>query len=246
MKNLLKIQNLRVSVSNKEILRGINLSVTKGAIHAIMGPNGSGKSTLTLSIMGHPKYTITNGSILFEGQDVTNMTTAERALAGIFLAFQSPLEIEGLKIKDFLFHAYSTHCKQRGESVRIPNFEALLVKNIALLNIPPAFVERSLNYGSSGGEKKQIEILQLAMLQPKFVILDEIDSGLDVDALKTICNGIQELRKASPNMSILVITHYPRILHYLIPDKVHVMQAGKIVQTGDKALAYEIEKEGFV
>lgn len=245
MQKILVIKDLEVSIKETKILKGVNLSMNRGETHAIMGPNGSGKSTLTMSIMGHPRYTISNGSITFDGKDISSATTDERSHAGIFLAFQSPLEIEGLKIKDFLFQAYSAQKKNKGERTSVPEFEKLLVEKIKALNLPPAFVERSLNCGFSGGEKKQIEVLQLAMLSPKFVILDEIDSGLDVDALKTICGSISQLKQAAPDTAILIITHYPRILHYLIPDKVHVLQNGVIVQSGNKELAYEIEKEGY-
>ena len=237
MENILTIKNLKASVKETKILSGIDLSVKHGEIHAIMGPNGSGKSSLALSVMGHPKYKITDGSIAFENKDVTSTPVHKRAQAGIFLAFQTPYEIEGVTLKEFLYQICSS---RSGE-----NFEQSLEKNLKLLNIKPEMLNRSLNVGFSGGEKKQIETLQIAMLKPKLIILDEIDSGLDVDALKIICNTLKKLKEKNQNTSILVITHYPRILHHLEPDFVHIMKDGAIVQSGTKELAYKIEREGY-
>lgn len=249
MKNILEVKDLHVSIRrggpapDKEILNGVSLSVEQGSIHAIMGPNGSGKSSFSKTLIGHPAYTVTKGSITFAGQDLTKLSLCERAQAGIFLAFQTPFEIEGVTLKDFLFHAYQAKHKKAS----VTEFEELLVKNLKLLSIPPAFVERSVNVGFSGGEKKRAEILQLAMLKPKVAILDEIDSGLDVDALKTVCKCINTIKRNSEleNLTIILITHYPRILHYLSPDIVHVMQNGKITQSGSKELAEQIESEGY-
>ena len=231
MENLLEIKNLHVETTDgTKILSGINLNIKPGEIHAIMGPNGSGKSTLSLSIMGHPNYKITNGSITFLKENFLKKSISERSKAGVFLAFQNPLEIEGVTIKDFLYQVYQS--KNENKEKSIEDFEKNLVKNLKLLEINPRFVERHLNIGFSGGEKKRIETLQLAMLQPKLVILDEIDSGLDVDALKIICNAISKLKKqTNPKMAIIVITHYPRILNYLIPDSVHIIQDGTIIKT---------------
>jgi len=241
MENKLYIKNLHVSIDKTEILKGLDLSVKSGEIHAIMGPNGSGKSTLALTLMGHPKYKTTDGSIEFSGQNLAKMSIQQRAEAGIFLAFQSPTEIEGISLREFLYQVFIS--KSKNSSVE--EFEKLLVKNIKSLKIKPELVERSINLGLSGGEKKQAEILQLSMLKPKLVILDEIDSGLDIDALKTICDGINKIKQEDPSMSILIITHYPRILNYLEPDFVHVMQNGKIKESGTKQLAQEIEESGY-
>lgn len=264
MKDLVQIQNLHVSVGDTAILNGIDLTIREGEVHAIMGPNGSGKSTLALTIMGHPKYAITDGSITFDTKDLLSLSVDERAKAGIFLAFQNPIEIEGVTIHEFLYHAY--RAKYKGS---ITKFEKLLTESLELLEISSEFIYRHINVGLSGGEKKKIEVLQLAILQPKLVILDEIDSGLDVDALKTICNAIISLKEKNQNMSILIITHYPRILHYLVPStetsldtspsaklrgtlgtngldvKVHIMRKGVIAQSGTKELAQKIEKEGY-
>lgn len=237
MKNVLEVKNLHVSVADQPVLNGVDLSISEGSVHAIMGPNGSGKSTLSLTLMGHPAYKITDGSVVFGGKDLVGVPTSQRANAGMFLAFQSPLEIEGVTLKELLYQASG--------GLPVHEFEEKLAANLRLLDIPPAFVERSLNVGFSGGEKKRVEILQLAMLKPKLVILDEIDSGLDIDALKVICEGINKLKQDNPAMALLVITHYPRILKYLIPDKVHVMQEGTIVKSGTIELAQELEREGY-
>lgn len=245
MKNLLSIKNLHVSVDETEILKGIDLSLEKSQIHAIMGPNGSGKSTLSKVIAGHPDCSITDGSLFLEEQDLQKLSIPERAQAGIFLAFQNPLEIEGITIRDFLYHAYQAKCKNQEKRPSVGDFKKILKESIDLLLINPEFLDRSLNLGFSGGEKKRAEILQLAVLKPKLAILDEIDSGLDVDALKIVCRGITTLKKENPDMTILIITHYPRILNYLVPDAVHIMSDGKIIQSGTEKLAQTIEKEGY-
>jgi len=238
MENLIKIKKLTVSAGETQILNGIDLSIKKGETHAIMGPNGSGKSTLALTIMGHPKYKVTGGSILFEDKDITTLPVDKRAQLGLFLAFQAPLEIEGITVHEFLYQIYQAKHKNLAKKPTISDFEKLLAESLKLLKIKNEFIGRHINVGMSGGERKKIEILQLAILQPKFVILDEIDSGLDVDALKDICRVLA-------NMSILIITHYPRILNYLKPNAVHVMYNGTITKSGTAELAQEIEKEGY-
>ncbi len=249
MEHLLSIKDLKVSIdneSNKEsILNGIDLSIKAGEIHAIMGRNGSGKSTLAMTIMGHPKYIVTDGSIKFSDNNIINniinMPPDERSKLGIFLAFQDPIEIEGVSIEDFLFQAY----RSKHNQISPEEFEKILEKNLKYLGINRNFAKKDINFNFSGGEKKKAEILQLSILEPKIAILDEIDSGLDVDSLKQVCSGISKLREKNSNLSLVIITHYPRILDYLVPDFVHVMQRGKIVKSGKKELAQEIEREGY-
>jgi len=244
MKNLLlSVHNLHVSINETAILNGINLSIAKGEIHVIMGPNGSGKSTLSKTIVGHPDYKITDGTITFDGKKLQELSVSERAQAGIFLAFQNPLEIEGVSLQDFLYHAYKAQLKNKKKPAE--DFEDLLIKNLKLLSISPEFIERSTNFGFSGGEKKRAETLQLALLQPKLAILDEIDSGLDVDALRIVCEGISAVKEENPDMALLIITHYPRILNYLNPDFVHILDKGKIIESGGRDLAEMIEREGY-
>ena len=242
---LLTIKDLQVSIDDKEILTGINLVLHKGEVHAIMGPNGSGKSTLAYTLMGHPKYIITVGSIELNGDDVTHMPVDKRAQAGLFLGFQYPFEIEGVTLRDFLRQSYNALYGGTEKQLGLKDFRALLEDKMKLLNVAPEFIDRSVNVGFSGGEKKRAEVLQLAVLQPKLAILDEIDSGLDIDALRIVCEGIERVRYDNPEMSLLVITHYQRILKYLEPDVVHVMQAGKIVRSGTKELAHELERVGY-
>jgi len=237
MKNLLDVENLHTSVGQTKILNGINLSIKPGEIHTIMGPNGSGKSSLALTIVGHPQHRITSGSIKFFDQEIVNLSVAERSQKGIFLSFQNPSEVEGVSIREFLYAI-----QQNKNPVE---FERLLTSKMDELNLSSEFVDRSVNYKFSGGEKKQAEILQLAMIKPRLAILDEIDSGLDIDALKTVCKSINNTKKQTEEMSILIITHYPRILNYLATNVVHVMDNGKIVKSGDKKLADLIEKEGY-
>lgn len=245
MLSLFSIKDFSASTNNKQILKDINLNIAPGQIHAIMGPNGSGKSTLALTLMGHPKYKITNGTITLNGKDITALSPDQRAKAGLFLAFQNPHEIEGISLRDFLRQSYNALHKGTDKELSPLEFRNLLSKKIKLLKVKPDFVERSINYKFSGGEKKRAEILQLAVLQPKLAILDEIDSGLDIDALKIVCDGINSIKKENPKMSLLIITHYPRILSYLKPSVVHVLQNGSIIKSGDKSLALALESEGY-
>lgn len=236
----LAIENLHVEVDGKEILKGVSLSVPLGKVVAIMGPNGSGKSTLANTIMGHPKYNVTSGKILVDGEDVTRMAPDLRARKGLFLSFQYPKEISGLTLGNFLRTALNA---RREEKIGVVEFHKLLKEKMIELDMDASFRKRSLNEGFSGGEKKRCEILQMLVLEPTYAILDETDSGLDVDALKIVAAGIQKMR--SPDRGLLIITHYNRILDYLTPDVVCVMKDGKIVKTGGAELAREIEEKGF-
>ena len=234
------IQDLHVTSDGKEILKGINLVIDLGEVHALMGPNGSGKSTLAHILMGHPKYQVTQGKILLDGEDITNLAPHVRAKKGLFLSFQYPTEIPGISLSSFLRTAYnSVHEKQ----LSVVEFHTLLKQKMKELSIDSSFSKRSLNEGFSGGEKKRAEILQMAILQPAFAILDETDSGLDVDALRSVAEGINSMK--GPLIAVLIITHYNRILDYISPDKVHIMIGGKIVKEGTASLAKEIEKTGF-
>lgn len=226
----------------KPIICRCNLLLNFGTVQALMGQNGSGKSTLALTIMGHPFYAITSGALMFEGKDITNLSTEKRAKRGIFLAFQQPFEIPGVRIVTFLKESYQAIT---GENVSVSEFYELLKRKMAVLSIDPLFATRNLNEGFSGGEKKRFELLQALLLKPKLLLLDEIDSGLDVDALRFVGEGVQALQKECPQMSILLITHYPRILRYIIPEQVHIMHKGTIVQSGPIQLAYDIEKKGY-
>jgi Fe-S cluster assembly ATP-binding protein len=244
----LEIKDLHVNVEEKEIVKGINIKIKKGEIHAIMGPNGAGKSTLSYAVMGHPKYKITKGQIILEGEDITSLPPDERARKGIFLAFQYPVSIPGLNLANFLKYAYNASkgkdVTNKGEEiVSSLQFQKILKEKMKLLGIKESFVERNLNEGFSGGEKKKAEILQLAVLDPKFAFLDETDSGLDIDALRTVASGINKI--ASEKIGIVIITHYQRILRYIKPDYVHIMVDGKIVKTGDVGLAEELEEKGY-
>ncbi len=238
MEPMLQIKDLRVEVDGKEILKGINLKVNKGEIHAIMGPNGTGKSTLAYAIAGHPKYKITNGSIIFNGKDMTKLAPYERAKEGLFLAFQYPTEISGVNISHFLY----TISKLRN-NLNPLEFRKQLIEKGRIVNIDKTFLDRQLNVGFSGGEKKILEILQMLMINPKFAVLDETDSGLDIDSLQTISNAINQLR--SDDFSALVVTHYQRILNFIKPDFIHVLIDGNIVKTGDFNLAKELESKGY-
>ena len=237
----LVVKDLHVSVDGVPILKGIDLEVKQGEVNAIMGPNGSGKSTLAYILMGHPKYKVEKGQILLDGADITNLPPDQRAKKGLFLSFQYPQEISGVSVSNFLRTALNSI---KGEKISVMDFKKLFDEKLAMLKMDAAFGKRHLNEGFSGGEKKKAEILQLAVLQPKIAILDETDSGTDVDALKTISNGINTVAK-SQNMGILLITHYDRILQYIKPDKVHILVDGKIVKTGGPELPKQIEKEGY-
>lgn len=241
---MLKIKNLHAGVENKKILKGINLEVNPGEVHAIMGPNGSGKSTLASVIAGREDFEMTRGKILFEGEDLDDMAPEERAHNGIFLSFQYPVEIPGVTVTNFIKTAINETRKARGEEDMPANEMLKLIREKAeLLEIDRKFLSRSLNEGFSGGEKKRNEIFQMAMLQPKLAILDETDSGLDIDALRIVANGVNKLR--SKDNAVVVITHYQRLLEYIVPDFVHVMHDGKIVKSGTKELALELEEKGY-
>jgi Fe-S cluster assembly ATP-binding protein len=237
----LEIQNLHVRVEGAdEILHGVDLRVEKGQTHALMGPNGSGKSTLANTIMGNPNYEITEGSIVLNGEDLTEADPDERARAGIFMAFQYPATIPGVSVANFLRLAVNAG---REEPIRVKEFGQLLRKNMDMLRIDPQFTKRYLNEGFSGGEKKRAEILQLAMLRPEFAVLDETDSGLDIDALRIVADGVNQLR--GPDLGALIITHYTRILRYVRPEFVHIMLDGRIVREGGPELADRLEAEGY-
>ena len=240
----LEVKNLKVKIEDKEIVKGINLTIEKGEIVALMGPNGSGKSTLAYALMGHPRYEITSDKIILKGEDVTNISPDERAKKGLFLSFQYPQEIAGVSVSNFLRTALNAKREASGEKpISVMDFHKLLQEKMKLLKIDKSFALRYLNEGFSGGEKKRMEILQMSVLEPKIGILDEADSGLDVDALKTVANGINKIRGSE--MGILLITHYQRILNYITPDKVHIMMDGKIVKSDDKKLALKVEKKGY-
>lgn len=241
---LLSIKDLRVAVGDKEIVKGLSLEIPAGEVHALMGPNGSGKSSLVHALMGHPNYAIVAGSVTFEEKDLFAMPPHERAMAGLFLAFQYPREIAGVTLRSFLFAAHKAQATAREEKpLTILQFKDRLDERMRALHMDPAFAERSLNKGFSGGEKKKAEVLQMDILRPRLALLDETDSGLDVDALKIVAEGVQALR--SPQSSALVVTHYARILQYLKPDRVHVMINGSIVESGGPELAHALEKDGY-
>jgi len=245
MMSVLEIKNLQVSVTaevgNKEILRGVDLTVKAGETHAIMGPNGSGKSTLAYSIAGHPKYLITGGSVTLDGNDVLEMSVDERAKAGLFLAMQYPVEVPGVSVSNFLRTAVTAI---RGEAPKVRTWVGEVKEAMASLNIDTAFSERNVNEGFSGGEKKRHEILQMELLRPKIAILDETDSGLDVDALRIVSEGVNKV-KANSDLGVMLITHYTRILRYIKPDFVHVFANGKIVEAGGPELADKLEEQGY-
>ncbi len=237
---LLEIRDLHVSVENKEILTGVNLTVRRGEIHALMGPNGTGKSTLANAIMGHPGYTVTRGEILLEGQNILELSPDERARRGLFLAFQYPSAIPGVTLSNFLRLAVNS---VRGEELNVLEFHKLLRQKMKMLEVDASFAKRYLNDGFSGGEKKRSEVLQLAMLEPKMVILDETDSGLDIDALRIVSSGVNKVHNDA--MGVLLITHYVRILQYIRPQFVHILYNGKIVASGDYSLAEKLEAQGY-
>lgn len=238
----LKIRDLHVSVKEKEILKGVNLEVKGGEIHAIMGPNGTGKSTLASALMGHPTYEVTQGEVLLDGENVLEMEVDERARAGLFLAMQYPSEISGVTNADFLRSAINAK-RGEGNEISLMKFIRQLDEKMELLEIDNSFSQRYLNEGFSGGEKKRNEILQMMMLDPRIAILDEIDSGLDIDALKIVAKGVNE--KRSPEVGFLIITHYQRLLNYIKPDYVHVFMQGKVVKSGGPELAERLEAEGY-
>lgn len=249
MKNALQIKDLHVEVDGKPVLCGVTLTVKPGEVHAIMGPNGSGKSTLANVVMGHPKYKVTKGDIKYNGKSLLKLAPHERALAGLFLAFQYPKEISGVTLEEFLLAAYRAHQKHHDPNkppILVFRFKRMLQELMAKLKIEEKFAERYLNYGFSGGEKKKAEILQMGVLKPRTAILDETDSGLDIDALRIVCEGVKAIQKdSSDRMGVLLVTHYQRILKYLEPDHVHVLKKGKIVRSGGLALAHQLEERGY-
>jgi len=241
---LLEVKGLRASAGDREILRGIDLTVFPGEVHAVMGPNGSGKSTLAQVIAGHPAYQVTAGEIRYEGQDLLDMEPEERAQAGVFLAFQYPVEIPGVSNAYFLRAAYNEIRKARGlEEVDSMDFLDLLEEKLRVVEWGPEIMSRAVNSGFSGGEKKRNEILQMAVLEPRLAVLDETDSGLDIDALRIVAGGVNALRR--PENATVLVTHYQRLLNYIVPDQVHVLSAGRIVKSGGKELAVELEERGY-
>ena len=241
---MLEIKGLRANAGDKEILKGIDLTVNAGEVHAVMGPNGSGKSTLAQVLAGHPAYEVTAGQVLYEGNDLLDMDPEVRAQAGIFLAFQYPVEIPGISNAYFLRAAYNEIRKARGlEEVDSMDFLDLLEAKLQMVEWGPEIMSRAVNSGFSGGEKKRNEILQMAVLEPKLAILDETDSGLDIDALRIVASGVNALRK--PDNATIIVTHYQRLLNYIVPDQVHVLSAGRIVRSGGKDLALELEARGY-
>ena len=244
MSNLLTIKNLHASIGGKEILKGVNLVINEGEVHAIMGPNGAGKSTLSAVLTGHPAYEVTEGEVLLRGKDLLAMPAEERARAGVFLSFQYPVEIPGVSMTNFMRTAVNEKRAYEGkEPLSAKEFLALMREKKKLLELPDKLNNRSVNEGFSGGEKKKNEIFQMAMLQPCLSILDETDSGLDIDALRIVAEGVNRLK--TPQNASIVITHYQRLLDYIVPDFVHVLAEGQIVKTGDKTLALELEEHGY-
>jgi Fe-S cluster assembly ATP-binding protein len=242
--SLLEIRDLRANAGDKEILKGISLTVNAGEVHAIMGPNGSGKSTLAQVLAGHPAYQVTGGQVLFQGQDLLDMEPEERAQAGVFLAFQYPVEIPGVTNAYFLRTAYNEIRKARGQEELDPmDFLDLLEEKLKVVEWGPEIMQRAVNAGFSGGEKKRNEILQMAVLEPTLAILDETDSGLDIDALRIVANGVTALKR--PDTATIVVTHYQRLLNHIVPDFVHVLADGQIVKSGGKELAHELEAKGY-
>jgi Fe-S cluster assembly ATP-binding protein len=246
MGEYLEIRDLHVSVADKEVLKGVNLTVRQGEVHALMGPNGTGKSTLAFTLMGHEGYKVTSGEINFDGADIVNLPPDERARRGLFLAFQYPVSIPGVSVANFLRSAINARRRAvdpLNKGMPVPEFRKLLKAKMEMLEMPSEFAGRYLNDGFSGGEKKRAEILQLAVLQPKIAILDETDSGLDIDALRLVASGVEAL--TGPDLGILVITHYQRILNYLKPNFVHIMLGGRIVESGSADLARHLEEHGY-
>ncbi len=241
---MLEIRNLHATVEGKEILRGIDLTINKGEIHAIMGPNGSGKSTLAKLLAGHPAYEVTDGEVLFEGRNLLELAPDERARSGVFLAFQYPVEVPGVSNSQFLRLAYNEKMKHHGEEELDPlEFKDLLAERAKIVEMDAGLMSRSVNEGFSGGEKKRNEILQMAVLEPKLAVLDETDSGLDIDALRVVADGVNKLR--TPENAIVLVTHYQRLLNYIVPDFVHVLYRGRIERSGGRELALELEEKGY-
>jgi Fe-S cluster assembly ATP-binding protein len=241
---VLEIRDLHATVDGKEILRGISLTVNKGEVHAIMGPNGSGKSTMAKILAGHPAYEVTKGEVLFEGRNLLELAPDERAREGVFLAFQYPVEVPGVSNAQFLRLAYNEKRKHRGEAELDPlEFKDLLTERAKIVEMDAGLMSRSVNEGFSGGEKKRNEILQMAVLEPKLAVLDETDSGLDIDALRVVADGVNRLR--TPENAVVLVTHYQRLLNYIVPDRVHVLYRGRIVRSGGKELALELEEKGY-
>lgn len=241
---LLEIKNLHASIEGKEILRGIDLTINEGEVHAVMGPNGSGKSTLSAVLAGHPAFTVTQGEVLFQGKDLLALTPEDRSREGLFLGFQYPVEIPGVSMTNFLRTAVNEHRKYRNEEPpSAAEFLALMREKRAIVELESKLANRSVNEGFSGGEKKRNEIFQMAMLEPSLSILDETDSGLDIDALRIVAHGVNKLR--TPNNATIVITHYQRLLDYIVPDFVHILYQGRIVRTAGKELALELEEKGY-
>jgi Fe-S cluster assembly ATP-binding protein len=241
---MLDIRNLHASVAGTEILHGVDLAVAKGEVHAIMGPNGSGKSTLAQVLAGHPAYEVTEGSVAFDGADLLDMSAEERAQAGVFMAFQYPVEIRGITNAYFLRAAVNAVRKARGQTEYDPiDFLDILDEKLKVIGWEDTFLNRAVNEGFSGGEKKRNEIIQMAVLEPRLAILDETDSGLDIDALKLVAEAVNKLR--SPERAMVIVTHYQRLLNYITPDRVHVLHAGRIVRSGGKELAHELEAKGY-
>ena len=239
---MFEIDDLHARVAGAEILRGVDLTVAAGEVHALMGPNGSGKSTLANTLLGHPDYEVTSGRVLFKGSDITSWPTDVRGKAGLFLGFQYPEEIPGVSVVQFLRQALSA---RKGLDLSILELRVAIMEWMERLDIDPAFGDRYLNEGFSGGEKKRNEILQMAILEPEFAVLDETDSGLDIDALKVVAKGVQEVRADRPELGVLLITHYQRILEHLQPDAVHILVEGRIVDSGGPELAHRLEREGY-
>ena len=243
-RTLLEVRDLRASVNGIEILKGMEITVRSGEVHAIMGPNGSGKSTFAKALAGHPAYEVTGGSVMFEGRNLLSLEPEERARAGLFLGFQYPIEIPGVANSQFLRLTYNTVQAQRGRDELDPlEFDDFVREKMKLLEMNPDFLDRSVNEGFSGGEKKRNEILQMALLDPRLAILDETDSGLDIDALRVVAGGVNQL--ATKDNAIVLVTHYQRMLDYIVPDYVHVMAAGRIIKTGGRELALELEARGY-
>lgn len=237
---MIEIKDLHVSIEDKEILKGVTLKIEKGKVHALMGPNGSGKSTLSKVLMGHPEYAVTSGDILVDGKSILELSPDERSKLGLFMSFQQPVEIPGVTMSNFLKMTVQAH---QEEKLNIVEFHKLVKEKMSELGIDSAFLRRYLNEGFSGGEKKRAEILQMALLHPKYAILDETDSGLDVDSLRVVSDGVNKLR--GPELGVLLITHYTRILNHIEPDFVHVFKDGQVVKEGGKDLAHEIEEKGY-